>query len=305
MKNEDEQKRYISIGALARTCGIPVETLRNWERRYGFPVPVRLASGHRRYPWEVVHRLRLVRHVLEAGFKPSFAVPASAEELERVLSDVAEPGAGGSPRVDDGGLEQLRTDLVAAALRLDAPGLEALLRRAWSRLGARVFITQLVVGFLREIGDRWAAGSLHVAHEHFVSEVLQSFLAQQWRPMAERADGDRAVLATFEGELHVLGLHMAAVFLTMDGIRPLFLGANTPLGDIVVAARDGSVLAVIIGLSAASNAKEAARRLAVLREELPAAQVVAVGGNDDVIGVPGTRHIATFDDFAVWVPTLR
>lgn len=39
----------LSIGALARRTGVGVSTLRAWERRYGFPVPQRLESGHRRY----------------------------------------------------------------------------------------------------------------------------------------------------------------------------------------------------------------------------------------------------------------
>jgi hypothetical protein len=39
----------ISIGALSRATGIPVETLRTWEARYGFPIPERKRSGHRVY----------------------------------------------------------------------------------------------------------------------------------------------------------------------------------------------------------------------------------------------------------------
>jgi methylmalonyl-CoA mutase cobalamin-binding subunit len=302
MSNEEE-KRYISIGALARTCGTPVETLRNWERRYGFPAPVRLASGHRRYPLEYVPRLRLVRRVLEAGFKPSFAVAARVEDLEHALREATGAWEGGPPAGDDG-VDRSRDDLVRAAIALDAPTLDGLLRRAWSRFGAQVFVTRLAVGFLREIGDRWADGSLHVAHEHFASEVLQSFLAGQWRPMAARTGGRAVVLAAPEGELHVLGLHMAAVFLAMAGLRPVFLGANTPLRDIIVAARDGEVVAVVIALSAASDPAEASRRLAALRQELPGAQVVAFGGNPDLPEVPGTRFIPTLEAFAEWVPNL-
>jgi MerR family transcriptional regulator, light-induced transcriptional regulator len=39
----------LTIGTLARRTGVSVSTLRAWERRYGFPVPRRLAGGHRRY----------------------------------------------------------------------------------------------------------------------------------------------------------------------------------------------------------------------------------------------------------------
>jgi len=301
--NKEDENRYISIGALSRTCGIPVETLRNWERRYGFPSPVRRPSGHRRYPLELVHRLRLVRRVLEAGFKPSFAVAAPVEDLDRALSEAASEIEEHQPRAEEG-IDGVRADLVAAVTALDAAGLEAILRRAWSRFGAHVFITKLAVGFLREIGDRWADGSLNIAHEHFASEVFQSFLAGQWRPMARRSSGKAVVLAAFEGDLHVLGLHMAAVFLAMGGLRPVFLGAGTPSLDIIAAARDGNVVAVVIGMSAASDPTTSARRLAAMRRELPTAQVVAFGGNEDLPAVPGTRYIASLDEFAGWVTAL-
>lgn len=38
-----------SIGDLAQRTGVQVSTLRAWERRHGFPLPERLAGGHRRY----------------------------------------------------------------------------------------------------------------------------------------------------------------------------------------------------------------------------------------------------------------
>ncbi len=39
----------LAIGTVARRTGVSVSTIRAWERRYGFPVPRRLESGHRRY----------------------------------------------------------------------------------------------------------------------------------------------------------------------------------------------------------------------------------------------------------------
>ena len=39
----------LSIGELAQRTGVPAATLRSWEDRHGFPRPLRLAGGHRRY----------------------------------------------------------------------------------------------------------------------------------------------------------------------------------------------------------------------------------------------------------------
>ncbi|RYD60733.1 MAG: MerR family transcriptional regulator, partial [Verrucomicrobiaceae bacterium] len=54
----------IGIAAVERDTGISKETLRVWERRYGFPAPERDASGERLYPSEQVQRLRLVKRLL-------------------------------------------------------------------------------------------------------------------------------------------------------------------------------------------------------------------------------------------------
>jgi DICT domain-containing protein len=39
----------MSIGELSRRTGVPTATLRSWEARHGFPVPIRIDAGHRRY----------------------------------------------------------------------------------------------------------------------------------------------------------------------------------------------------------------------------------------------------------------
>ena len=43
------QGGLLTIGDLAQRTGVSPATLRMWEQRHGFPVPTRLASGHRRY----------------------------------------------------------------------------------------------------------------------------------------------------------------------------------------------------------------------------------------------------------------
>lgn len=39
----------LTIGDLADKTGVPISTLRSWEKRYGFPEPRRQPGGHRRY----------------------------------------------------------------------------------------------------------------------------------------------------------------------------------------------------------------------------------------------------------------
>ncbi len=54
-------------GAAARLAGIPVETLRVWERRYRVVGPQLTARGHRLYSAEDVSRLALMKQLIDLG----------------------------------------------------------------------------------------------------------------------------------------------------------------------------------------------------------------------------------------------
>jgi len=64
----------LSIGDLARATGIAAATLRAWETRHGFPQPLRLRSGHRRYSQDHVAAVLDVRRRRDAGVRLDIAI---------------------------------------------------------------------------------------------------------------------------------------------------------------------------------------------------------------------------------------
>ena len=76
-----DQVGWLTIGAVSRASGIPTNTLRTWERRYGFPEPRRTEGGHRLYPKSVVEHLIAIRQALAAGRRPGQVVGAPMSEL--------------------------------------------------------------------------------------------------------------------------------------------------------------------------------------------------------------------------------
>src|SRR5690242_9921414 len=74
----------LTIREVSARTGVPVETLRVWERRYGVPAPVRLPSGHRRYSEHDVELVRRAAAEREAGAAPPVA-------LERATYAMATP----------------------------------------------------------------------------------------------------------------------------------------------------------------------------------------------------------------------
>jgi DICT domain-containing protein len=64
----------LTIGELARRTGLTPPVLRMWETRHGFPVPHRLASGHRRYSDEHVEQVQQVLRRRDAGIRLDVAI---------------------------------------------------------------------------------------------------------------------------------------------------------------------------------------------------------------------------------------
>src|SRR6056297_4298331 len=74
-----------SIRQLSQEVGIGVDTLRVWERRYGFPKPKRNAQGHRLYPARQVEELRIIRRLQSHGYRPGRLLAMTAVERRQLL----------------------------------------------------------------------------------------------------------------------------------------------------------------------------------------------------------------------------
>jgi DNA-binding transcriptional MerR regulator len=64
---ENHHEATYRSGAAARLSGVPVETLRVWERRYGITDPGRSEQGQRQYSFEDVRRLGLIKQLVDGG----------------------------------------------------------------------------------------------------------------------------------------------------------------------------------------------------------------------------------------------
>jgi MerR family transcriptional regulator, light-induced transcriptional regulator len=84
MPTKFDDADLLSISAVERETGLSKDTLRMWERRYGFPKPLRDGKGERRYPKQQVERLRKIKRLVDNGFRPSKVIGAEGK-LDRVL----------------------------------------------------------------------------------------------------------------------------------------------------------------------------------------------------------------------------
>jgi len=58
----------LTIGTVAKRAGVPIDTIRYYEREGLLPAPLRRASGYRSYNETAVSRLRFIRRAKDLGF---------------------------------------------------------------------------------------------------------------------------------------------------------------------------------------------------------------------------------------------
>lgn len=275
----------IGIGALERLSGIPAATLRTWERRYGFPTAARSEGGHRAYDVATLERLKLVAAALSAGHRAAAVVPADVEALRQLL--------GRQPVVDLAPTVERTTDLAELVRRGDAEGLERVLASELAARGAERWLGELVAPLVATVGDLWADGVISVADEHRAAEVLRAQLRRAWRSL-EPAVGPQAVLATLPGERHDLGLHMVAVVLALSGWRLVFLGADTPVPDLVGASEGASRVFISFAMGSAAKVSD----LEALVAALPGKVTVGGAGAPEVRGAERVTDLAALRSWA-------
>src|SRR5215208_2215194 len=153
-----EPSAVLRIGELSRRLGVSDHVLRAWERRYGVLRPVRTAGGFRLYSEADLERVRRMQAYLAQGL--------SAAQAARAAIDGEPPagtGAGGGGPAPRDGLTDAGATLAAALDKFDEPAAQAVLDRLLGTLTVETVLRDVVLPYLRALGDRWERGEVSVA----------------------------------------------------------------------------------------------------------------------------------------------
>ncbi len=294
----------LSIAAVERETGLAKDTLRVWEKRYGFPTPLRDAAGDRLYPSAQVVQLKLIRRLLDAGMRPGKVVGLDNNALQALLAHHAQPALdnAASSAAHDGTNPETATKptplparqapeipaLLEAIAAHDPQALRhALLQAQWRR-GLAPFVTEVVAPLTTAVGEAWAQGRFEIFEEHLYTEVITGVLRSAIATLAMPAQspapalavqGPRVLLTTLPREPHSLGLLMLEALLTLEGCVCISLGAQTPLSDIVQAAQAHRADVVALSFTNLQSGPIVLSQLRELRRQLPHERALWVGGS--------------------------
>ncbi len=262
---------HLSISAVERDTGLSKDVLRVWERRYGFPVPERDAKGERIYPLDQVERLRAIKRLMDSGYRPGKLLTLDNRELSSLSARQTRARAGD----DVGELQRQVLGLLAAH---DALGVRQLFSQLVMKQGLQAFVLETIAPLNRAVGEAWVRGEMQVFQEHVYTELVQVVLRSAIHAMPLRPSRPTVLLATFPSEQHGLGLLMVEALIAPEGAHCISLGPQTPIDEIAAAAAAFNADAVAISLSAAYSGKQAVAGLESLRQLLPPAVEIWIGG---------------------------
>lgn len=178
------------------------------------------------------------------------------------------------------GIDEVTHSLfLEALLRGDARTGEQLIRDALDRgVGLKAVYLELFQSALHAVGGMWEQNRISVATEHLVSAVTELLLARIYPELfAQRHTDYRAVVTCVSGELHRIAPRMVADFFELHGWHGFFLGANTPIPDLVRFIRERDPDVVGLSMSLYSSLPMLEKTVAAISNEFSGLEIF-IGG---------------------------
>jgi methanogenic corrinoid protein MtbC1 len=213
--------------AVSQETGVPADTFRAWERRYGVPHPQRTEGGHRLYSQRDIAMIRWLRDRTAEGLTISQAIALMASGGNGLT------WLNNAPDAEPRSWERLNSQLVVALGDFDTRRAEQLLGEAFALYPLEEVFLNLVQPTMIEIGEQWHAGKLSVAVEHFATHFIRRKLAALFNTYHITDGRGLIVVGCAPSEQHDLGALLVSVFLVRHGWHVIYLGTQVPLSDLL------------------------------------------------------------------------
>ncbi len=219
-------KELFTIQDLENLSGIKAHTIRMWEKRYALFQPSRDANNIRYYSSLDLRKILNVAALIQYGYRISAIATLSDEELNRLVNREA---AGKEP------LPQALRDLKLAMMTFDQGVFDRTYAELLKRFSFREIFAEIFLPLLRDIGLMWQTGTIHVGHEHFISNLIKQKILLQIEHLGalpRRTDGPTFLLFLPLNEVHELGLLYMHYALLAKGVKSVYLGPSVPTEDL-------------------------------------------------------------------------
>ncbi len=242
---------FYPIRAVAKLTGIPVDTIRAWERRYAAVQPQRSTRG-RAYSEQEVQRLTLLRDAVARGHSIGQVATTPDDDLKALLRRTDDMVSGSSARGKVKSADSVLAAVLQSIEAFDYAGADRELSRlSVSTADPRKLVHEIALPLMRITGERWHDGRFTIAQEHMVTALLTGLLGSLMRIYAAPNPPVKVLFATPENEFHGFGVLAAAMLAAARGTGAIHLGTNLPAREILHAARRTEADAIMLGVCGA------------------------------------------------------
>lgn len=297
MSNPAQKTASHTISDVERDVGVAKETLRVWERRYGFPQPDRDFNDERTYPLEQVERLARIKRLIDHGHRPGKLMALSDAEL-------AELGAKAIALAPAVLADPELATCMALLGRHQGAALRAHLAQSLLRRGLHAFVMGLLAPLSAAVRHGWTGGTVATFQERIFAETIQHVLrpaivaAAVDEASLARARAPRVLLTTVPQERSSVGLLMTEALLALEGAHCTSLGPQTALPDIVTAAEALKSDIVSLSFSSRVATRAIADSVTELRGRFGDSVQVWAGGSGALLArrLIGEQHVVPLED---------
>ncbi len=218
---------------------IPADTLRAWERRYGFPQPQRTAGGHRLYSQYDIETIRWLLERQQEGLSISRAVDLWNEHQASGVDPLEGFAASTQPVTEvpaiyvppNTTLDSMRAKWVAACLKFSESNSEQVLNQAFSIFPVEAVCTEILQKGMAEVGKLWYENKASVQQEHFASGLAMRRLDSLLSASPAPSRNQTVLVGCPSNEWHTFTPLLLSLLLRRRGLNVIYLGANIPAAD--------------------------------------------------------------------------
>ena len=214
---------HYSIKDLEYLSGIKAHTIRIWEKRYQLLEPERSDTNIRFYSNEDLRRILNVALLVKSGYKISQVALFDQAKLQTEVLRQNKALRNPEKNIDQ---------LLLHTVNMDTLGFEQLLNKIIQENGFSKTIENIIFPFLERIGILWQAGSIFIAHEHFVSNLIRNHLVIETAKFNNQLSEKSMLFFLHEPEMHELGLLYANYLAAENGFTSIYLGQSVPFVDL-------------------------------------------------------------------------
>ncbi len=271
------------IHRFSKLTGLSPHVIRAWEKRYGLVSPSRGANRYRLYTDEDVRFFRYLKAEVDKGHSIGALAEVGREELlkrcrvESLESPQSEPAS-----------EKLVFELLNAVQQHAFDVFDRKLNGALAVIPFEEALTRFLFPLLEQVGKLWHAGTLSVAQEHYVSNLVKQKIYSAINQLRVPENGPKVIVACPQDETHEIGAMTAAYLCASRGCRVYYLGLRMPIDELAQYSQALHPSLILFSVTLTLTEEEAQSLATAIATNLLPVAPVGIGGQGAI------AHAVTF-----------